>query len=382
MPTDNWRKHSVRILGTKESYGKAQFCLSKATVTSDLQSDAESQRLRPKRIQKYPAENYDSDSEDYYEQPQFKKSYLLPPTPIVNKEWNMIGKSDRTAKKKLSPSRAPTPPPFPDANQTLIKAVVSKEELLTSQIQNNCSNDSNNNVNREHLESELVHNAETVSLVSSTTAFSSMNATLNKIILLQVELKAAVNNLQKQVNNNTAMLQTLTQGGKDDDDDIFDSLDLPVCDIERLQQLEDALKQDKIVFIKLVKGVAAKGGQNLKEATKRMISSVINNEVAKKLNWTGQGELNKKSFRALKFCQVIEKAIRRNLPTKDATDSEIQKAIVAFLSGALDRNGGRKERAERKSILKASSTESRGNLNHTVQSLTSKPLLRLSFTTI
>ena len=25
------------------------------------------------RIQKYPAENYDSDSEDYYEQPQFKK---------------------------------------------------------------------------------------------------------------------------------------------------------------------------------------------------------------------------------------------------------------------------------------------------------------------
>ena len=164
----------------------------------------------------------------------------------------MIEKSDRTAKKKLSPSRAPTPPPFPDANQTLIKAVVSKEELLTSQIQNNSSNDSNNNVNREQLESELVHNAETVSLVSSTAAFSSMNATLNKIILLQVELKAAVNNLQKQVNNNTAMLQTLTQGGKDDDDDIFDSLDLPVCDIEQLQQFEDALKQDKIVFIKLV----------------------------------------------------------------------------------------------------------------------------------
>ena len=65
---------------------------------------------------------------------------------------------------------------------------------------------------------------------------------------------------------------------------------------------------------------------------------------------------------------MFVEAIRRNLPTKDATDSEIQKAIVAFLSGALDRNGGRKERAERKSILKASSTESRGNLNHTVQS--------------
>ena len=79
-----------------------------------------------------------------------------------------------------------------------------------------------------------------------------MNATLNKIILLQMELKAAVNNLQKQVNNNTAMLQTLTQGGKDDDDDIFDSLDLLVCDIKQLQQLEDALKQDKIVFIRLV----------------------------------------------------------------------------------------------------------------------------------
>ncbi|XP_065643176.1 uncharacterized protein LOC136074874 [Hydra vulgaris] len=272
--------------GTKESYGKAQFYLSKATVTSDLQSDAESQRLHPKRIQKYPAENYDSDSQDYYEQPQFKKSYLLPPAPIVNKEWNIIEKSDRTAKKKLSP-HALTPPPFPNANQTLIKAVVSKEELLTSQLQNSSSNDSNNNVNREQLiEPELVSNAETVSLISSTTAFSSTTATLNKILLLQVELKAAMNNMQKQVNNNTAMLQSLTQGCKDDDDDddIFDSLDLPVCDIEQLQQLEDALKLDKIVFIKLMKGVAAKGGQNLKEATKRMISSVRNNEVAKKLN--------------------------------------------------------------------------------------------------
>ena len=154
--------------------------------------------------------------------------------------------------KKKSPSLALTPPPFSDANQTLTKAVVSKEELVTSQIQSNSSNDNNNNVNGEQLESELVRNSETVSLVSSTTAFSSMNATLNKILLLQVELKAAVNNLQKQVNNNTAMLQTVTQGGKDDDDDIFDSLDLLVCDITQLQQLENALKQDKIVFIKLV----------------------------------------------------------------------------------------------------------------------------------
>ncbi|XP_065681402.1 uncharacterized protein LOC124810011 [Hydra vulgaris] len=195
-----------------------------------------------------------------------------------------------------------------------------------------------------------------------------MSATLNKIITLQVELKSAMNNLQKQINNNTAMLQSLTQGGRDDDDSIFDSLDLPVCDIEQLQQLENALKQDKIVFVKLVKGVAAKGGQNLKEATKRMMSSVINDEVAKKLNWTGLGELDKKSFRTLKSRQVIEIAIRRNLSTKDVTDSDIQKAIVAFLSGANDRNGGRKERAERKSIQKSSSTESRGSSSHTSQS--------------
>ena len=53
------------------------------------------------RIQKYLAENYDSDSQDCYEQPPFKKSFLLSPAPIVNKEWNMIEKSDRTAKKNL-----------------------------------------------------------------------------------------------------------------------------------------------------------------------------------------------------------------------------------------------------------------------------------------
>ncbi|XP_047126400.1 uncharacterized protein LOC124807864 [Hydra vulgaris] len=130
-PTENRRKHLVRILGVKDSYEKTRSYLSKATLTSDLQSDAESQTLRHKRIQKYPAEIFDSDSQEYNKQPQSKKSCLLTPVSIVNREWNTFEKSDQTAKKIFSPSCAPTPPPFPDTNprSTLIKPVVSKGGL-------------------------------------------------------------------------------------------------------------------------------------------------------------------------------------------------------------------------------------------------------------
>ena len=36
------------------------------------------------------------------------------------------------------------------------------------------------------------------------------------------------------------------------------------------------------------------------------------------------------------ICLMFIEAIRRNLCTKDATDSKIQKAVLAFFSGALE----------------------------------------------
>ncbi|XP_047130484.2 uncharacterized protein LOC100198834 isoform X2 [Hydra vulgaris] len=195
-------------------------------------------------------------------------------------------------------------------------------------------------------------NAIELSTAASHTSAQTSNSVLNKIFTLLVELKSEVANLQKQTIYNTTMLQTLSQGGIQDDGNIFETLDLPVCDRKQLQQLEDIITKDNLLFNKLVHGVASKGGQDLKEAVRRIVSSLMENDVVKQMNWSGLGENLKKPFRDLKCRQVLERALRRNPPTKGASESDVQKAVVHYLAGASDRNGGRKQRAIRQSIKK------------------------------
>ncbi|XP_065655731.1 uncharacterized protein LOC136081742 [Hydra vulgaris] len=71
---------------------------------------------------------------------------------------------------------------------------------------------------------------------------SATPATVASIFTLLVKLKGQVTNLQKQTNYNTTMLQTLSQGGIQEDGNIFEALDLPVCDLKQLQQLEDSAR--------------------------------------------------------------------------------------------------------------------------------------------
>nr|XP_047123441.1 uncharacterized protein LOC124806494 [Hydra vulgaris] len=184
------------------------------------------------------------------------------------------------------------------------------------------------------------------------------SAVTNKIVSMLVELKEDVANLRKEIAYNTAMLQNIANGRvHNDDQNIFDILKLPLCNMAQLLQLEKTLENEKITMKKLIRAVASKGGQNLKKAVKRMLLSLLHNDILKKLNWTGQGDKVKQSFRDLNCRIVIEGALKRNPSTSQATESDIQKAIVHFLAGAIDRNGGRKARATRLLALKATATE-------------------------
>ncbi|XP_047123441.2 uncharacterized protein LOC124806494 [Hydra vulgaris] len=184
------------------------------------------------------------------------------------------------------------------------------------------------------------------------------SAVTNKIVSMLVELKEDVANLRKEIAYNTAMLQNIANGRvHNDDQNIFDILKLPLCNMAQLLQLEKTLENEKITMKKLIRAVASKGGQNLKKAVKRMLLSLLHNDILKKLNWTGQGDKVKQSFRDLNCRIVIEDALKRNLSTAQATESDIQKAIVHFLAGATNRKGERKARATRLLTLKAAATE-------------------------
>ncbi|XP_012555711.2 uncharacterized protein LOC105844086 [Hydra vulgaris] len=61
----------------------------------------------------------------------------------------------------------------------------------------------------------------------------------NKIVSMLVELKEDVANLRKEVAYNTAMLQNIANGGvHDDDQNMFDILKLPLCNMAQLLQLK------------------------------------------------------------------------------------------------------------------------------------------------
>ena len=52
-----------------------------------------------------------------------------------------------------------------------------------------------------------------------------------------------------------------------------------------------------------VKHVASKGGRDIRDAVKRMMTECFSPELAVKLNWTGQG--GKQAFSKLKLADVI-----------------------------------------------------------------------------
>ncbi|KAK4885150.1 hypothetical protein RN001_001421 [Aquatica leii] len=57
---------------------------------------------------------------------------------------------------------------------------------------------------------------------------------------------------------------------------------------------------------------------------------------------TGEGKKGKLSFRKLKCYEAVIRAVRKRFI--DVTDNDLQKSISAFLAGANDREGGRKQR--------------------------------------
>ena len=79
------------------------------------------------------------------------------------------------------------------------------------------------------------------------------SALRNKIVSILVELKEDVANLRKEVAYNTVMLQNIANGGvHEDDQNIFDILKLPLCNMAQLLQLEKTLENEKITMKKLV----------------------------------------------------------------------------------------------------------------------------------
>ncbi|XP_026076323.1 uncharacterized protein LOC113054759 [Carassius auratus] len=78
----------------------------------------------------------------------------------------------------------------------------------------------------------------------------------------------------------------------------------------------------------------------------QMLQSIFSNHLSINTTWTGVGD--KACFRDMFLKTIVQRAIRKNPATQDATDEAIQVNVTRYLKGASDREGGKRRRtAER-----------------------------------
>ncbi|XP_051967737.1 uncharacterized protein LOC127632933 [Xyrauchen texanus] len=121
---------------------------------------------------------------------------------------------------------------------------------------------------------------------------------------------------------------------------------LPLDTQEDLALLDNILRQDKELQQRFLRFLAIKCGRDLKTTVWRMLQSIFSNHLSINTTWTGVGD--KACFRDMFLKTIVQRAIRKNPATQDATDEAIQVNVTRYLKGASDREGGKRRRtAER-----------------------------------
>uniref|UniRef100_A0A672GHG3 DUF4806 domain-containing protein n=1 Tax=Salarias fasciatus TaxID=181472 RepID=A0A672GHG3_SALFA len=88
------------------------------------------------------------------------------------------------------------------------------------------------------------------------------------------------------------------------------------------------------------------GGVDIKDTVWRIMKNVFSNSLAKQLNWRGVN--GKTAFHSLQLKDIITGTVRNNQLTATATDQEVEAFIKRWLHLAGDRDGGRREREEKR----------------------------------
>ncbi|KAL2080020.1 hypothetical protein ACEWY4_023813 [Coilia grayii] len=135
------------------------------------------------------------------------------------------------------------------------------------------------------------------------------------------------------------------QGNTKDDDNELEPGLLPLKELDTLLDLEARLLFSSDLKHKLINTLALRGGMTVKDCVWRMMSHLLTNTLALKINWRGIN--GKTAFHSLQLKDVLTRAVRQNRMTSESSDMEIEAAIKRWLQLAADREGGRKARQMR-----------------------------------
>nr|XP_022311174.1 uncharacterized protein LOC111116470 [Crassostrea virginica] len=169
---------------------------------------------------------------------------------------------------------------------------------------------------------------------------------LEKILVCVTEIKA-------QVHFNTQMLQTIAKkmdgisSASEEGEEETSNVDItfPIDSKEDLLLVDEKL-QSKESRKKVVRSLSTIGGENVKLTVRRLLSHIISNKLAQEINWIGKG--GKVAFSMLLLNTILKAVVRKNRICSGATDAEIATVAKDWFRFAKDRQGGRKQREERK----------------------------------
>lgn len=286
-----FKKFVVKIMYQTKDYEKARKKLKEAECKSDLQTEAEEEEVTKKRTKrpnpKYDdSESSDSDSEIRPQSPK-KKKKTLPTLPTL-------------------PALPPLPiPPSP----------------AKANGQNSNSQDLISSGNFKARTSEF-----------------------------ELKVLKGIEQMRLQMQHNTTMLQLLLKkvdlpAFQDEDEDQSCLPNMPITSLEQFNEVNEAIKNDDIRN-RMIRKLGTIGGDNIKQSVRRVMASILNNDVAKKMNWLGRG--GKKAFSISLLKDVLLLTVRKNRCCRDATDKDIEDAAKDWLRYSCDRDGGRKDRKQKK----------------------------------
>ncbi|XP_041659512.1 uncharacterized protein DKFZp434B061-like [Cheilinus undulatus] len=114
----------------------------------------------------------------------------------------------------------------------------------------------------------------------------------------------------------------------------------PLTTIDDVQAMNEAVGLG--VHVAMVGEI---GGSSIDDATQRMMAFIMSPDLALQYNLFGRH--GKKRFRELRLFDLVYGALKKNILTKDLNQKDAEKALSKWFTGARDRGGNRAVRAQR-----------------------------------
>ncbi|XP_062588136.1 uncharacterized protein LOC134249794 isoform X2 [Saccostrea cucullata] len=323
-PTPSFMCLSIRVLYESDDYEKARKRLSRAEVTSNLESDQADEETDtvPKRKKK-PNPRYDPLSSESEEENECNISQ--------DKTSGSLRRSPRKSKKQF-----PDPPPLP-ALPSL--ASPARKAPSTPSTKTTSSSTSSPTSSKSALDS---------------TPNQQMTATNIKILTILEDVKGQVRFNTKLLQNILAKVEVTGTTTTTMENEVDIGIEFPLKTQEELDSLEEQLESQETTKIMLGKLICI-GGDNVQTCVRRVLSFLMATSLAIQLNWSGKG--SKRGLSSLKLKDIIIKAVRKNKFCSAATDNEIERLVKDWLRYAKDRDGGRRKREEKKKEKERDSEE-------------------------